>query len=479
MPLLTKMVKKLPETIFETQKGLVNKDFSAVELVDTYLAKIEKFNSDLNACITVTKETAFDKAKVVDKIISDLGPRAIDQFPLLGVTTVYKDLYLTEGIRSSAGSRVLEGYVPGYSSTVVDRVQKAGAIMLAKTNCDAWAHGASGENSDFGPTKNPWDKAYVPGGSSSGSAVCVASGFSLTSFGTDTGGSIRQPAGFCNIVGFKPTYGAVSRYGVIAMASSLDCMGHFARSVTDIKRIFEVTRGIDGKDSTVVAVPWKKPKTKFKIGLPKEYFIEGIDPEVEKLVKASAGVFEKENIELVEVSLPHTKYAIDVYYIVQPAEVSSNLGRYDGVRYGNERDSFGDEAKRRIMLGTYVLSSGYYDAYYLKAMKVRSKIIEDFENVFNSGASDVDVILTPVSPTPPFKIGEKSSDPLQMYLADIFTVSANLAGIPGLAIPAGFTKSGLPVGFQLMGPKFSEPTLFELGKLYQAKTDWHKREPKL
>ena len=441
-----------PLTIKETQEGLLKKKFSVVELVDEYLAQINK-NKDLNAFITVCEDEAYKKAKEID--ISK---------PLAGVVVAHKDLYLTKDIRTTAASKVLESYIPEYSATVVKRMEDAGAITIGKTNCDAWAHGGSGENSDFGPTLNPWNKEYVPGGSSSGSAVAVAAGLSLVATGTDTGGSIRQPANFCGVVGLKPTYGAVSRYGVIAMASSLDSMGSFGRTVEDVETVFNVTKGADGFDSTVVnpKSEIRNPK-KLKIGIPKEYFINGLDKEVEKSVLEASKVFEKEGVELVPVSLPNTKHAISVYYIIQPAEVSSNLGRYDGIRFGNGRETFGDEAKRRIMLGTYVLSAGYYDAYYLKAQKVRSLLIQDFDNVFEK----VDAILAPVAPTPAFKLGEKNDDPLKMYLEDIFTVSANLAGIPGLAIPSGSTRKGLPLGFQLLGPRFSEPTLFALGKLYE------------
>lgn len=455
----------LPLTIEETKKGLLKKDFSAVELVDAYLSRINT-NKDLNAFLTISEDTAYKKAKTIDSSLQDL--------PLLGVVTAHKDLFLTEGVRTTASSKVLESYVPAYSSTVVSRMDASGAITIGKTNCDAWAHGASGENSDFGPTLNPWNKEYVPGGSSSGSAAAVAAGLSLVATGTDTGGSIREPANFCGIVGLKPTYGAVSRYGIIAMASSLDSIGSFGHTVSDVETIFNTVKGPDGFDSTVAeGKSSKKEGRKLKIGIPKEYFVSGIDPEVENAVIEASKVFEKEGVELVQISLPNTKYAIDVYYIVQPAEVSSNLGRYDGIRYGEKRNFFGSEAKRRIMLGTYVLSAGYYDAYYLKAQKVRSKIISDFDTVFEN----VDAIIAPVSPTPAFKIGEKASDPLQMYLADIFTVSANLVGIPGLSIPSGFSKKGLPLGFQLMGPRFSENTLFELGKLYQKAINYIPKLP--
>ncbi len=458
------MTKDLPLTIKETKEGLLKKEFSPVELVDAYLARIEK-NKDLNAFITVSSEAAYKKAKDLESVSEGL--------PLLGTVVAHKDLFLTEGVKTTASSKVLESYIPVYSATMVDRMEKAGAIMIGKTNCDAWAHGASGENSDFGPTLNPWNKKYIPGGSSSGSAASVAAGLSLVSTGTDTGGSIREPANFCGVVGFKPTYGAVSRYGVIAMASSLDSVGSFGHTVEDVETIFNVVKGTDGFDSTVAEKGLGEKKGNLKIGIPKEYFVDGLNKEVERAVLEASKVFEKEGIELVEVSLPNTKYAIDVYYIIQPAEVSSNLGRYDGIRYGNTRDSFGAEAKRRIMLGTYVLSAGYYDAYYLKAQKVRSKIISDFDKVFES----VDALLAPVSPTPAFKLGEKASNPLQMYLADIFTVSANLVGIPGLAIPSGFSKEKLPLGFQLMTPKFSENTLFELGKLYQKAVNYIPKLP--
>lgn len=458
----------IPLTIKETQEGLIKKKFSAVQLVDAYLARIEKFDKNINSFLTMSDEMAYLQAREIDKKIKELGKTALEKNPLLGVTVAHKDLFLTKGLRTTAASKVLENYVPVYSATVVKKLEKAGTITLGKTNCDAWAHGASGENSDFGSTKNPWNKEYVPGGSSSGSAAAISAQFSLMATGTDTGGSVRQPANFCGVVGFKPTYGAVSRYGVIAMASSLDAVGHFGMTVEDVEKVFEITKGEDGKDGTVKNVKSKPVNGKLKIGIPKEYFVDGIDPEVEKSVKEAADVFKSQGIELVNISLPHTKYAISVYYIVQPAEVSSNLGRYDGIRYGKGRGLFGNETKRRIMLGTYVLSAGYYDAYYLKALKVRSRIITDFDDVFKK----VDAIIAPVSPTSAFKLGERISDPLQMYLADVLTASANIAGIPGLAIPSGQTNKGLPLGFQLMGTRFSEPTLFKLGKLYQKTVDW-------
>lgn len=458
----------IPFTIKETQEGLLEKKFSAVSLVDEYLARIEKYDENLNSYITVASEEAYAQAKKVDSLIQNEGKKLLSSKPLLGATVSHKDLFLTNGIRTTAGSNVLKSYIPPYSATVVERIENAGAVMIGKLNCDAWAHGASGENSDFGSTKNPWNDKYVAGGSSSGSAAAVAANLTLFSTGTDTGGSVRQPANFCGVVGFKPTYGVVPRYGVIAMASSLDSVGHMTRTVGDARIIFNVTRGKDGFDATLKEESKEVGKKKIKIGVPKEYFVEGLDKEVEKAVTDASRVFKKDGAEIVEISLPHTKYAISVYYIIQPAEVSSNLGRYDGVRYGNDREAFGQEAKRRIMLGTYVLSSGYYDAYYLKAMKVRSRVIEDFDNAFE----EVDAILAPVSPSPAFKLGAKADDPLQMYLADVLTVATNLAGLPGLAIPSGFNKEKLPLGFQLIGPRFSEDLLFDLGERYEKLTNY-------
>lgn len=449
-----------PLTIKETQEGLKSKKFSAVELVDEYLSNIKKNNKEYNIFLTVTEELAYKKAKEVDK--TDYSN------PLSGVVAAYKDIFLTEGVRTTAASKILDNYIPQYSATSVKKFDSAGAIMIGKLNCDAFAHGASGENSDYGPTKNPWNKEFVSGGSSSGSAAAVSSNMSLISLGSDTGGSTRQPANFCNLVGLKPTYGAISRYGVIAMSSSLDTVGSFAHTVDDIEIMFDVLRGEDGLDGTVKNFVKPEIKKKFKLGIAKEFFMDGLDKEVEQMINEVKKTYEKIGVEVVELSLPHTKYMVPVYYIIQPAEVSSNLGRFDGVRYGNDRSSFGEEAKRRIMLGSYVLSAGYYDAYYEKAMKVRTRIIEDYQNAF----SDVDGIISPVSPTPAFKLGENTNDPLKMYLEDVYTTSANIAGIPSLALPSTFSRKGLPIGFQIMGPRFSEHNLFELGKMYHREIDY-------
>jgi len=387
-------------------------------------------------------------------------------------------LFLTKGVRSTAGSNVLREYIPQYSSTVVELLEKTGFKTKYKLNCDAWAHGSSGENSDFGPAKNPWNPEFTPGGSSSGSAAAVAAGLVDFATGTDTGGSIRLPASFCNLVGLKSTYGALSRYGIAAMSSSLDSPGFLGRTVKDIRKLFEIAGKADKHDATSQIatsrrrVEARNDKTK-SIGIPKEYFDKGIDPEVKKAVMDAVEVFRKNGFEIKEISLPNSKYGIAVYYLVQTTEVASNLGRYDGIRYGNDRSSFGAEAKRRIMLGTFASSAGYSAKFFEKAARVRTLIIKDFEDVFK----DVDVLIGPVSPTPPFKLGEKTNDPLAMYLSDILTVPVNLAGIPALALPCGFSKNNLPIGMQLIGPRWSEETLFEVGEKYQELTEWHLRRP--
>lgn len=463
-------------TIHEAKEGLKNKKFSALELTKSCLEAIKKNNQLINAFITVSEKEALEQAQKADLLLKD------DQdLPLLGIPIALKDLYLTKGIKTTAASKVLADYIPQYDATVVKKLKNAGAVILGKTNCDAWAHGSSGENSDFGPTKNPWNIKYVPGGSSSGSAASIASRMCLAATGTDTGGSIRLPASFCNLVGLKPTYGRVSRYGIIAMASSLDSIGHFTKTVEDSALFLSVTAGKDDYDAVTptVAVPDYSQNLKngvkgIKIGIPKEYFIQGLDPRMKKIIENAIEFYRKNGAEIIEVSLPHTEYANACYYIIQPAEVSSNLARYDGIRYGNKREDFGDEAKRRIMLGTFTLSVGYYDAYYKKAMQVRTLIKKDFDEAFQK----VDVLMTPVSPTPPWRLGEKVDDPLKMYLSDIFTVTANLTGIPGLSLPIGFID-GLPVGMQILGPQFSEELLFRVAYAYEQQNKFYEKTANL
>lgn len=463
-------------TIQKTANLLASKKIKAKELTLSFLDRANKLNKNLNAFITICEDVALSQAEKVDNLISNnqkLGP-------LAGIPVGIKDLYSTKGIKTTAGSKVLENYVPVYDSTSVARLKEANVVIIGKTNLDAWGHGSSGENSDFGPTQNPYDPTRVPGGSSSGSAVAVATGMTLAATGTDTGGSLRLPAAFCNLVGLKPTYGRVSRYGVIAMASSLDSIGHFTKTVYDNALVLNVTAGFDPKDSTTsqnkisdYTKNIQKGVKGLKIGLPKEYF-QDLDKDIKKITIDSVKKLEKLGTKIQEVSLPHTQYAVAAYYIIQPSEVSSNLARYDGIRFGNGRNTFGSEAKRRIILGTYTLSSGYYDAYYLKAMKVRRLIKEDFEKAFKK----VDLLICPTSPTLPFKLGEKVNDPLQMYLSDIFVVSQNLAGVPSLNIPCGFV-GGLSIGMQIVGPHFSEKLLYQAGYAYEQETKWYEHKPKL
>ena len=460
-------------TIIKAREGLEKKEFSSMELTKAFLKEIKEKDSKLNAFITVCEKEALLEAQKGDKLIKE-GVKK----PLLGIPIVFKDNFLTKGIRTTAASKVLDDYIPVYNATVVKRLKEAGAIILGKANMDAWAHGSSGETSDFGVTKNPYDNSRVPGGSSSGPAVAVSSGMALAATGTDTGGSVRLPGSFCNVVGLKPTYGRVSRYGIIAMASSLDSIGHLTKTVADSALFLSITAGQDRFDATTSPNPvgdyqnnLQKDIKGLKIGIPKEYFQEGLDKDVKNKAQEAINEFEKMGVKIEEVSLPHTKYALAVYYIIQPAEVSSNLARYDGFRYGSGREMFADEAKRRIMLGTFTLSSGYWEAYYLKAMKVRALIKKDFDKVFEK----VDALFTPVSPTLPFKIGEKTADPLKMYLSDIYTVTANLAGIPGISVPAGFVNN-LPLGLQILGPHFSEDLLFRLAYHYEQKTEFYKKK---
>jgi len=461
-------------TIKTAKNGLKEKKFSSVELLKFHLDEIKKKNSDLNVFLTVCEKEALEQAKKADKLINEN-----QDLPLLGIPIALKDLFSTKGIKTTAGSKVLENYIPQYDATVVKKLKDAGAVIIGKTNCDAWAHGSSGENSDFGETKNPWNTDYIPGGSSSGSAVSVASQMCLAATGTDTGGSIRLPASFTNTVGLKPTYGRVSRYGVLAMASSLDSIGHFTKTVEDSALMLKITAGKDSLDGTTPpkeVSDYEKLLTKdikgVKIGVPKEYFTKGMDERIKENIQKTIKFYEESGAKIIEISLPHTEYAIACYYIIQPAEVSSNLARYDGIRFGNNREYFGNEAKRRIMLGTFTLSVGYYDAYYKKAMKIRTLIIRDFQNAFEK----VDAIIAPVSPSMPWKFGEKINDPLQMYLSDVLAAPVNLAGIPGLSVPTGFID-GLPVGMQLLGPHFSEDLLFNLGHCYEIAHKWYERTP--
>ncbi len=463
-------------TILDAKEGLKNKQFSAVELTQAALDQIKLQDKNLNAFITVTEKEALESAKHADTLIA----QGVD-LALLGIPIALKDLFSTKGIRTTAASNVLDDYIPQFDATVVTKLKSAGAIIVGKTNCDAWAHGSSGENSDFGPAKNPYNLEYVPGGSSSGSPVAVAAGMSLMATGTDTGGSIRLPASFCNVVGLKPTYGRVSRYGIVAMASSLDSIGHFTKTVADNALVLGVTAGQDPLDATTPNrdVPdysrfLKQDLKGIKIGVPKEYYAQGLDKKMQKLAENALGVLKSRGATVIDITLPYSQSAIAVYYIIQTAEVSSNLARYDSIRYGNDRSYFGEEAKRRIMLGTYVLSAGYYDAYYKKAQQVRTLIVDDFKKAFEQ----VDAIVAPVSPTSPWKIGAKTDDPLAMYLSDIFTVTANIAGLPGLSVPAGFID-GLPSGIQILGPHFSEEKLYHIGHAYEQETQFWKEAPQV
>lgn len=471
-------------TVQEAIFGLTSKKFSAKEVTLACLEQIKKLNKEINAYLTMSEKEALEAAEKSDQERRE-NPLLAEEKPLLGIPLALKDLFCTKNMKTTAASRLLKDYFPQYDATVVSKLKKAGAVILGKTNCDAWAHGASGENSDFGPTKNPWNKQLVPGGSSSGSAAALISSQCLAATGTDTGGSVRLPAAFCGVVGLKPTYGRVSRYGIIAMASSMDAIGHFTRTVYDSALILKVTAGKDNFDATTPNVATEnftasldRGIKNLKIGIPKEYFSKGIDRRIEETIKKAVKKLEALGAKIIEVSLPHTEYALAVYYIIQPSEVSSNLARYDGIRFGLTRDEFGDEAKRRIMLGTYTLSAGYYDAYYLKAMKVRTLIKKDFAEAFNK----VDVLIAPTSPNLPWKLGEKVADPLKMYLADILTVTANLAGIPGLSLPCGFVEEKgcqLPVGMQILGPQWSEKLLFQVGHAYEQETNFFKIKPKL
>jgi aspartyl-tRNA(Asn)/glutamyl-tRNA(Gln) amidotransferase subunit A len=483
-------------TLAEAAAGLKEKKFSSVELTEALLNRIKDLNPALNSYVTVTGDLALERAKKADGLLAKGG----DFSPLLGVPAGLKDIFNTKGVRTTCCSNIIRDFVPPYNATVVDKLNDAGMVLLGKLNMDEFACGASNEHSCFGPAKNPWDKERVSGGSSGGPAAAVAADMAYYTLGTDTGGSIRQPASLCGVTGLKVTYGRVSRSGVTAMASSWDTVGPFGKCVRDVATVLQVIAGHDDRDSTTPPVPvpdYSKGLGEsvkgLKIGVPKEYFGEGIDPEVGASVRAAIKDYEKLGAVIKEVSLPYTKYALAVYYIAMPAELSANLARFDGIRYGSRpkgkvenivdhyfkvrSEGFGDEIKRRIMMGTYVLSAGYYDAYYKKAQKVRTLIIEDFKNVFK----EVDVLAAPVSPFPAFRIGEKKDDPLAMYLADIFTIPVSCAGVPALSLPCGFTSGSkrLPIGLQLIGPQFSEDLLLKAGYAYEQATEWHKQKPAL
>jgi aspartyl-tRNA(Asn)/glutamyl-tRNA(Gln) amidotransferase subunit A len=457
-----------------------------------YLARIERLDPQVRAFLTVTREDALREAGLADARYAAGTARG----PLDGVPVALKDVFCTHGVRTTCGSKILDGFVPPYDATVVARLRAAGAILLGKLNMDEFAMGSSTEHSAFFTTRNPWDLARVPGGSSGGASAAVAADLAALSLGTDTGGSIRQPAAFCGVLGMKPTYGRVSRYGLIAFASSLDQVGPFAKDVEDAALLLGAIAGADPMDSTAVDVPVPDYRAALgqgieglRIGVPAEYFIDGMDPEVERAVREAIAALEKLGARTEPVSLPHTEYGLAAYYVIAPAEASSNLARYDGVKYGlrvpGARDlidmysktrsaGFGNEVKRRVMLGTYVLSAGYYDAYYGQAQKVRTLVRRDFERAF----ARVDLIVAPTTPGVAFKMGEKE-DPLQMYLNDIFTIPVNLSGLPGVSIPGGFTQTGLPIGLQLIGRAFDEATLFRAAHAYQQVTPWHTRKPPL
>ncbi|HZS28900.1 MAG TPA: Asp-tRNA(Asn)/Glu-tRNA(Gln) amidotransferase subunit GatA [Candidatus Angelobacter sp.] len=466
------------QTVESVRAAIAEKRLTASDLVESFYQKIKSEDREIYAYLTLCEDRALQQAERIEKLVSAGDPLP----PLAGVPVGIKDVMVTRGVRTTAGSKILENFIPPYDCTAVARMEAAGAVVLGKLNCDEFAMGSSNENSAYGPVRNPHDKSRVPGGSSGGSAAAVATGMAVATLGSDTGGSIRQPASFCGVVGLMPTYGRVSRYGLIAFASSLDHIGPLTRTVKDAAIILRVIAGRDPLDSTSADVPvpdyeaeLAKPVRGLKIGVPQEYFGEGLDAEVRAAVEAGIDKLRAAGCEIIPISLPHSKYAIPTYYLIATAEASANLARFDGVRYGyrskNARtlselyrrsrdEGFGPEVKRRIMLGTYALSSGYYDAYYLKAQRVRTLITRDFQEAFQK----VDAIVTPTAPTPAFKLGEKADDPLAMYLADIYTVTADLAGVPGLSVPCGKAQSGLPIGLQVLGRHFDESTMLRVAQ---------------
>lgn len=471
---------------------LVNKEITSVELTQDVLSRIDEVEGDVEAYLTITRAEALAQAEAVDKKIA-----AGEKISFLeGIPGAIKDNICTKGVKTTCASKILEHFVPPYDATVMTKIKAENPVILGKVNMDEFAMGGSTENSASHVTHNPWNLDCVPGGSSGGSAAAVAAGTAIWALGSDTGGSIRQPASFCGVVGMKPTYGRVSRYGLVAYASSLDQIGPLTRDVTDCAHLLNIIAGHDEMDSTSSAaeVPdYTKSLVEdvkgLKIGLPKEYFVEGMDPEVEQAVRTAIKKYEELGAEVVEISLPHTEYAISTYYLIAPAEAATNLERYDGVSYGervdgedlvqmmtNTRDEkFGEEVKRRIMIGNYALSAGYYDAYYLKALKVRTLVQQDYTEAFKK----VDVIMAPTAPTPAFKIGEMIADPLQMYLQDVCTVPLNLAGLPGISIPCGKSSKGLPIGLQIIGKPLAEETLIRTAYTYEQSQDYHKQMPEL
>ena len=479
------------KTIKQIQQGLAQKEFSSVEITRQYLDRIDSYNSTINCFITVTDELALQQAKTADAVIArgEAGT-------LTGIPLAHKDIYCTDGIKTSCASRMLDNFIAPYDATIIEKFRQGGAVMLGKTNMDEFAMGSSNENSYYGAVANPWDFERVPGGSSGGSAAAVAASLAPGATGTDTGGSIRQPAALCGISGIKPTYGCVSRYGMVAFGSSLDQGGPLARSAEDCAILLQAMAGFDPRDSTSIdrEVPDYSEQLNddirgLKIGLPKEYFAEGLDADVARVIETAIQEYRRLGAEIVDIGLPNANLAIPVYYVVAPAECSSNLSRFDGVRFGHRCDNpvdledlykrsrdegFGDEVKRRIMIGTYVLSAGYYDAYYLKAQQLRRLIKQDYEKAFQQ----VDVILCPVTPEVAFKQGAKTDDPVSMYLQDIYTLALNLAGLPGMSIPAGFSQE-LPVGMQLIGNYFDESRLLNVAHQFQQATDWHLKTPEL
>jgi aspartyl-tRNA(Asn)/glutamyl-tRNA(Gln) amidotransferase subunit A len=473
-------------TLTELRDALKNGETTSVAVTEAMLDRIVDVDNDIKSFLTITDEWALEQAKSADERLAN-G----ESSPLLGVPVAVKDIISTDGIPTTAGSKILEGFVPPYDAFVVNKLKEAGAVILGKTNTDEFAMGSSTENSAYFVTRNPHDQTRVPGGSSGGSAAAVSANMAYAALGTDTGGSVRQPASFCGVVGLRPTYGRISRWGVIAFASSLDQVGTFGRTVADTTAMFQAVAGHDPRDSTSLDVPVPDYEAALtgdinglRVGVPKEYFIEGIDSEVETAVRNAIAQLESLGAEIVEISLPHTRYALPVYYLIAPAEASANLARYDGTRYGpraegsdmidsvkKTRALFGPEVTRRVMLGTYALSAGYYDEYYGRALKVRTLIKNDFLAAFEK----VDVIATPTSPTTAFKIGAKTDDPLSMYLADIFTLSLNLSASCGLSVPCGTDSKGLPIGLQLIGNTLQEETILNTAFAYEQSTSWHKQ----